>query len=131
MSFTSDEVTSENHCRITARVKKVGIHANPCLFYFLHASLCPGRAQRTTKQSSIAHFATFAKDGLFRLGIVTSSQLIVRRHTNAGSWRCDVISVYCSCTRKLVQRRSLLMNCNRGYRSNDDVLIFQTCGCGL
>ena len=28
------------------------------------------------KQSSIAHFAIFAKDGLFWLNIVTSSQLI-------------------------------------------------------
>ena len=42
------------------------------LFYFLHAILCI----EYTKQSSITHFAIAAKDGLFWIDIVTSSQLI-------------------------------------------------------
>ena len=36
MIFTSDEVTSENHCRIASRVtKKIVIHGNECIILFL------------------------------------------------------------------------------------------------
>ena len=60
MIFTSDEVNRENHWQ----------------------SITPFRY----KQSSIAHFAINAKDGLFCINIVTSSQLIcdVRRTQGTG-----------------------------------------------
>ena len=45
------------------------------LFHFLHAILCPEH-DSAKKQSSIAHFAIVAKDGLFLPSFVTSSQLI-------------------------------------------------------
>ena len=48
------------------------------LFYFLHASLSP-EYTILLKQSSIAHFVFVAKEGIFWLSIVTSSQ-----------WMCDV-----------------------------------------
>ena len=35
MIFTSDEVTSENHCRIASRVTKIVIHGNECIILFL------------------------------------------------------------------------------------------------
>ena len=38
------------------------------------------------------------------------------RHANVGCWHYDVILVDCSCTRKLAQRRSLLVNNSREYR---------------
>ena len=38
------------------------------------------------------------------------------RHANVRHWHCDVIFIDCSCTRKLAQRRSSLVNNNREYR---------------
>ena len=38
------------------------------------------------------------------------------RHANGKYWYCDVIFVYCHCTRKLAQRRSSLVNNSREYR---------------
>ena len=35
MIFTSDEVTSENHCRIASRVTKKVIHGNECIILFI------------------------------------------------------------------------------------------------
>ena len=38
------------------------------------------------------------------------------RHANVAYWHCDVIFADCSCTPKLAQRRSSLVNNNREYR---------------
>ena len=38
------------------------------------------------------------------------------RHANVGYWHCDVIFVDCSCTRKLAQRWSSLVDNSREYR---------------
>ena len=54
------------------------------LFYFLDAIYILNTSLRY-KQSSIAHFAIVASDGLFLLNIVTSSQLI-----------CDVTRTRCT-----------------------------------
>ena len=76
MIFTSDEVTSENDWQITSRVTKKSLFTvTNVLFYFLHA-ICILNTSFRYKQSSIAHFAIVARDGLFWLNIVTSSQLI-------------------------------------------------------
>ena len=65
-----------NHRQIASRVTQRSLFTvTNILFYFLHAILCP-RTHFYYKPSSIAHFATVAKDGLFWLRIVTSSQLI-------------------------------------------------------
>ena len=60
------------------------------------------------KHSSVAHFALFTKDDLFSLGIVTSTQSNLRRHTNSRYCLCEVIFVNCFCLRKLAQRWSSL-----------------------
>ena len=79
-------------------------------FYFLYVFLRPDRAHKQLKQSSIAHFAILAKNGLLRHGIVTSPQFNQRRHANVRYWHCDVKFVDCSWTRKLAQMRSSLVN---------------------
>ena len=76
MIFTSDEVTSENHWQITSRVtKKIVIHGNECIILFLTRCFISW-THRSAKQSSIVHFTIVARDDLFWLNIVTSSQLI-------------------------------------------------------
>ena len=67
------------------------------------------------KQSSIAHFAIFSKGGFFWLGTVTSPQTNLWRHANARYWHCGVIFLDCSCTRKVAQMRSSLVNNKREY----------------
>ena len=76
MIFTSDEVTSENHCRIASRVtEKSSFTVTNVVFYFSHAILCHEHTN-PLKLSSNAHFAIVVKDGLFWLSIMTSPQLI-------------------------------------------------------
>ena len=85
------------------------------LFYFLHAILCHEHTNplRTIIERSFRHccqgrpFLTEHRD-------VTTIDLW--RHANAKYWYCAVIFVYCHCTRKLVQRRSSLVNNSREYR---------------
>ena len=113
MIVTSDEVTSENHCRIASRVTKQSLFTvKNVLFYFLHAILCH---EDTNPLSSSAHFVIVAKGGL-------SDRALWRHHNwsvtsaNAKYWYCDVTFVYCHCTRKLTQRRSSLVNNSNEYR---------------
>ena len=84
------------------------------LFYFLHAILCP-ETQFLWKQSDVTHFEIVVKDSFFWLSIVTSPRLIcdVKWTQSTGT----VTSYFdCSCTCKLSQRRSSLVNNNREYR---------------
>ena len=102
-------VTVNNDFLVTSEVKIMGKspHEWPkkslfmvtnMLFYFLHAISCTEHTFRY-KQSSIAYFAIAAKDGLFWINIVTSSQLIcdvmrkwrhIRRlFLHAQNWRKD------------------------------------------
>ena len=111
MVFTSD-VTRENHCRIVSWMTTSVFTVTHTLFYFLHAIICPDREQKPAKQSSMAPFAIFSIDGIFWLGIATSPQFNLWRQAKARYWHCDVIFVDCSCTRKLAQLRSSLMNNN-------------------
>ena len=58
MIFTSDEVTSENHCRIASRVTKKSLFTvTNVLFYFLHAILCHEHTNtlRTIIERSFRH----------------------------------------------------------------------------
>ena len=96
MIFTIDEVTSENHCRITSRVTKIIIQDEECIILFLTRYIMPW-THISPKLSSNAYFTIVAKGSLFWLSIVTSLQLIC----DARYWHCDVIFVDCHCTCKL------------------------------
>ena len=114
--FTSDEVTSENHCRIASRVTKKSLFTvTNVLFYFLHAILCHEHPNplRTIIERSFRHCCQ-GRPFLTEHCDVTTIDLW--RHANAKYWYYDVIFVYCHCTRKLAQRRSSLVNNSREYR---------------
>ena len=66
MIITSDEVTGENYWQTTSLRHHFISYT---LFYVLNIPFC-------YKQTSFAHFPIVAKDGLFWLNIVTSSELI-------------------------------------------------------
>ena len=86
ITFTSEEVMSENHWQIASRVTQKSLFmATNVLFYFLHDILCPEHTI-SLKQLLIADFAIVAEDGLFWISIVTSPQLIcdVTRTWGAG-----------------------------------------------
>ena len=116
MIFTSDEVTSESHCRIASRVTKNSLFTvTNVLFYFLHAISCQENTNplRTIIERSFRHCCQ-GRPFLTEHCDVTIIDLW--RHANAKYWYCDVIFVYCHCTRKLAQRRSSLVNNSREYR---------------
>ena len=101
MIFTSDEVTSENHCRIASRVTKKSLFTvTNVLLYFLHAILCHEHTNslRTLIELSFCHccqgrpFLTMYCDvitcGVMRTrntGIVTSSSIVIA----SANWRKD------------------------------------------
>ena len=108
MIFTSDEVTSENHWQITSWVtKKIVIHGNECIILFLTCCFIfwTYRSAANNDRSLISPLS---------LGTVITVDLW--RHMNARHWHCDVIFVDCSCTCKLPQRQSSLVNNNLEYR---------------
>ena len=109
MIFMSDEVTSENHCRIASRVTKSLFTVTNVLIHFLHAILCHEHINplRTIIERSFRHCCQ-GRPFLTEHCDVTTIDLW--RHANAKYWYCDVIFVYCHCTRKLAQRRSSLVN---------------------
>ena len=85
------------------------------LFYFLHAILCHEHTNplRTITERSFRHCCQ-GRPFLTEHCDVTTIDLW--RHANAKYWYCDVIFVYCHCTRNLAQRRSSLVNNSREYR---------------
>ena len=85
------------------------------LFYFLHAILCHEHTNplRSIIERSFRHCCQ-GRPFLTEHCDVTTIDLW--RHANAKYWYCDVIFVYCHCTRKLVQRRSSLENNSCEYR---------------
>ena len=85
------------------------------LFYFLHAILCHEHTNqlRTIIKRSFRHCCQ-GRPFLTEHCDVTTIDLW--RHANAKYWYCDVIYVYCHCTRKLAQKRSSLVNNSREYR---------------
>ena len=94
---------------------KIVIHSNECIILFL-TRYFTSWTHNSAKTIIVRWFAIVAKDGLFWLNILTSPQLYLWCHTNVRYWHCDVTFVDCSCTRKLTQRRSSLVNNNREYR---------------
>ena len=116
MFFTRGEVTIENLCRIASLVTKIVFRGNECIISFLPRYVLYWRDISAKKQVSIANFAIAAKDRFFWTSIVTSAQFDLWRHVKVGYWHCDVIYADFSCTRKLAQRWSSLVNNNREYR---------------
>ena len=88
-----------NHWQITSRVTRKSLftvtHAlfNECIILFLTRYFISWIHRCATKQSSIAHFAIVARDDLFWLNIVTSSQLICDVPRTRGT---DIVTSYSS-----------------------------------
>ena len=85
------------------------------LFYFLHAISCHERTNplRTITERSFRHCC---QGWPFLTEHCDVTTIDLWRHANAKYWYCDVIFVYCHCTRNLAQRRSSLVNNSREYR---------------
>ena len=116
MIFTSDEVTSENHWQITPLVTKNSLFTvTNVLFYFLHAILYLEHTVplQTIIDRSFRHCRQGRSFLTWHCDVITVD---LWRHANVRHWHCDVIFIDCSSTRKLVQRRSSLVNNNREYR---------------
>ena len=89
--------------------QKIVIHDNECIILFLtryHMSW----THNSDKQSFVA------KDCLSDLKLWRTT-VDMWRQVNAKHWHCDVIFVDCSCTCKLAQMLSWLVNNNREYWS--------------
>ena len=84
-------------------------------FYFLYAFLCHEDTNplRTIVERSFRNCCQGRPFLTEHCGVTT---IDLWRHANAKYWYCDVIFVYCHCTRKLAQRRSSLLNNTREYR---------------
>ena len=96
--FTSDEVTSENHCRIASRVTKKSLFTvTNVLFYFLHAILCHEHTYplRTIIECSFRHCCQWRPFLTEHCDVTT---IDLWHHANEKYWYCDVIFVYCHCT---------------------------------
>ena len=115
--LVTSEVTSENHWQITSGVtkKKIAIHGNECIILFLTCYFMSWTHRLATNNhrsliSPLSLRTAFSDLTLWRHHnwAVTSRK---RKH-----WHCDVIFVDCSCTRKLAQRWSSLLNNNHEYR---------------
>ena len=85
------------------------------LFYFLYAISCHERTNplRTITERSFRHCC---QGWPFLTEHCDVTTIDLWRHANAKYWYCDVIFVYCYCTRNLAQRRSSLVNNSREYR---------------
>ena len=85
------------------------------LFYFLQAILCH---EHTNPLSTIIErsFCHCCRGRPFLTEHCDVTTIDLWRHANAKYWYCDVIFVYCHCTRKLAQRRSSLVNNSHEYR---------------
>ena len=110
MIFTSDFV---NHCRIASRVtKNVFIHGNECIILFLMCHFMSW-TQNSTKNNYRSLISPLPLRTFF-------SDLALWRHHRWSVTSCErgVLDLWrhSSCTRKLAQRRSSLVNNNREYR---------------
>ena len=116
MIFTSDEVTSENHCRIAPRVTKKSLFTvTNVLFYFLHATSC-NEHTNPLKPIIERSFRHCCQGQSFLTEHCDVTTINLWRHANARHCYCDVIFIDCHCTRKLAQSRSSLVNNSCEYR---------------
>ena len=95
--------------------QKIVIHSNECIILFLTRCFTswtyrPATNNHRSLISPLSLRTVFSDN---HCDVITVD---LWRRANARHWHCDVIFVDCSCTRKLAQRRSLLVNNNREYR---------------
>ena len=93
--------------------QKIVIHGNECIILFLTRYFMSWTHKSAIIERSFRHCCQ-GRPFLTEHCDVTTIDLW--RHANAKYWYCDVIFVYCHCTRKLAQRRSSLVNNSREYR---------------
>ena len=93
--------------------QKIVIHGNECIILFLTCYFMSWTHKSAIIERSFRHCCQ-GRPFLTEHCDVTTIDLW--RHANAKYWYCDVIFVYCHCTRKLAQRRSSLVNNSREYR---------------
>ena len=81
-------------------------------FYFSHAMLCAWNNYWSpiSPLSPRTVFSDLVLNKMFLLFSCDVTTVDLSRHANVGFWHCDVIFVDRSCARKLVQRRSSLVN---------------------
>ena len=122
--FVTSEAIRQWFSRVTkSRVKiiaesphewqKIVIHGNECIILFLTRYFMSWTHKSAIIERSFRHCCQ-GRPFLTEHCDVTTIDLW--RHANAKYWYCDVIFVYCHCTRKLAQRRSSLVNNSREYR---------------
>ena len=122
--FVTSEAIRQWFSRVTkSRVKiiaesphewqKIVIHGNECIILFLTRYFMSWTHKFAIIERSFRHCCQ-GRPFLTEHCDVTTIDLW--RHANAKYWYCDVIFVYCHCTRKLAQRRSSLVNNSREYR---------------
>ena len=94
---------------LTSDKKKALFMVTNVLFYFLHTILCHEHTNplRTIIERSFRHCC---QGWPFLTEHCDVTTIDLWRHVNAKYWYCDIIFVFCHCTRKLAQRRSSLVN---------------------
>ena len=109
--FSTDKVTSENHWQIASRVTPKSLfRVTNAFFLFLTRYLMSWTHNSATTSPLSLRRQSF----IIQYCDVTTVDLW--RHANVGHWHWDVIFIDCSCTRKLEQRGSSLVNNSREYR---------------
>ena len=101
--------------RITSDPKIV-IHGNECIIIFLTRYFMSLEHSILLKTIIDRSFRNCRQGRSFLTSHCGVTRVDLWRHANAGYLHCDVIFVDCSCTRKLAQMRSSLVNNNREYR---------------
>ena len=101
--------------RLTSDKISLSTVTNVLFYYFLHAILCH---EHTNPLTTIIErsFRLCCQGRSFLTEHCDVTTINLWRHANAKYWYCDVIFVYCHCTRKLAQRRSSQLNNSREYR---------------
>ena len=95
--------------------KKIVIHGNECIILFLTRYFMSW-THKYAKNYHRALISPLLPRRPFLTEHCDVTTIDLWRHANAKYWYCDVIFVYCHCTRKLAQRRSSLVNNSREYR---------------
>ena len=108
--FTRDEVTRENHCRITAWVTKKLLFTLMIILFYFFACYFMSWTHKSAKNYCRLLISPLSLRMVFSDLHCDVTTVDLWRHTNARYWYCYVIFVACHCTCKLVQRQTSLVN---------------------
>ena len=95
---------------------KIVIHGNECIILFLTRYQLMSWTHNSPITIIDRWFRHCRQGQSFLIQYCDVTTVDLWRHVNVGHWHYDVIFVDCSCTRKVAQRRSLLVNNSREYR---------------